>query len=105
MSLDGQFAADFTQIGLNHDAVYFSANMFGPSTGLNGGFYSEIFQANNAKMRRGLGGFTPDGFLNMQGTGPGITAATRPFITDPPQPRLNVDGRSVGRAAPRTHRP
>jgi len=92
MSLDGQFAADFTQIGINHDAVYFSANMFGPSTGLNGGFYPEIFEANKAKMERGLGGFTAAGFFNMQGTGPGLTAATGPFVADTLQPALNIDG-------------
>jgi hypothetical protein len=91
MSLDGQFAADFTQIGINHDAVYFSANMFGPSTGLNGGFYAEIFEANKAKMERGQGGFTADGFFNMKATGPGTTAATGPFIADTVQPVVNID--------------
>ncbi|HEX9100373.1 MAG TPA: hypothetical protein VF956_12865 [Candidatus Dormibacteraeota bacterium] len=91
MSQDGQFAADFTQIGVNRDAVYFSANMFGPSTGLNGGFYAEIFEANKAKMERGQGGFTADGFFNMQATGPGTTAATGPFIADTVQPVMNID--------------
>jgi hypothetical protein len=91
MSLDGQFAADFTQIGINHDAIYFSANMFGPSTGLNGGFYAEVFEANKAKMERGQGGFTADGFFNMQATGPGTTAATGPFIADTVQPAINTD--------------
>ncbi len=91
MSLDGQFAADFTQIGINHDAVYFSANMFGPATGLNGGFYAEIFEANKAKMERGQGGFIADGFFNLQATGPGITAATGPFIADTVQPVVNID--------------
>jgi hypothetical protein len=91
MSLDGQFAADFTQIGINRDAVYFSANMFGPSTGLNGGFYAEIFEANKAKIERGQGGFTADGFFNMQATGPGTTKATGPFIADTVQPVLNID--------------
>ncbi len=92
MSLDGQFAADFTQIGINGDAVYFSANMFGPSTGLNGGFYAELFEANKKKMEHGQGGFTADGFFNLQAQGPGLTAATGPFLADTVQPALNVDG-------------
>jgi hypothetical protein len=91
MSSDGQFAADFTQIGFNHDAVYFSANMFGPSTGLNGGFYAEIFEANKAKMERGRGGFTADGFFNLQAQGPS-TPTTGPFIADTVQPTMNIDG-------------
>jgi hypothetical protein len=92
MSLDGQFAADFTQIGINADAVYFSANMFGPSTGLNGGFYAEIFEANKAKMERGRTGFTADGFFDMKVTGPGNTAATGPLLADTLNPALNLDG-------------
>lgn len=92
MSLDGQFAADFTQIGVNRDSVFFSANMFGPATGLNGGFYAEVFEANKAKMERGQGGFTADGFFNLQAHGPGLTAATGPFIADTVQPALSVDG-------------
>ncbi|HEX3508811.1 MAG TPA: hypothetical protein VHW94_10510 [Candidatus Dormibacteraeota bacterium] len=92
MSLDGQFAADFTQIGLNGDAVYFSANMFGPSTGLNGGFYGEIFEANKSKMERGKASFTADGFFNMKVTGPGNTAATGPLLADTLNPALNLDG-------------
>jgi hypothetical protein len=92
MSLDGQFAADFTQIGVNGNGVYFSANMFGPSTGLNGGFYAEIFEANKAKMERGKAGFTADGFFNMQVTGPGNTAATGPLLADTLQPALDMDG-------------
>jgi hypothetical protein len=92
MSLDGQFAADFTQIGVNRDGVFFSANMFGPSTGLNGGFYAEVFEANKARMQRGEGGFTADGFFNLQGQGPGLTAATGPFLADTVQPALNLDG-------------
>ena len=94
MSLDGQFLSDFTQIGLNHDAVYFSANMFGPSTGLNGGFYAEVFEANKAKMERGRGGFTADGFFNLQAQGPS-TPTTGPFIADTVQPSMNLD-RSAG---------
>ena len=91
MSLDGQFAADFTQIGVNRDGVFFSANMFGPSTGTNGGFYAEVFEANKARMERGLGGFTADGFFNLQAQGP-ASATAGPFIADTVQPALNVDG-------------
>jgi hypothetical protein len=91
MSLDGQFAADFTQIGLNHDAVYFSANSFGPGSGLNGGFYAEMFEANKSKMEHGRGGFTADGFFNLQAQGPS-TPTTGPFIADTVQPSMNLDG-------------
>jgi hypothetical protein len=97
MSSDGQFAADFTQIGINHDAVFFSANMFGPGTGLNGGFYAEVFEANKAKMERGRGGFTADGFFNLNAQGPGTVIAGTPFVADTVQPALNIDG-SAGRA-------
>ncbi len=92
MSLDGQFAADFTQIGINRDAVYFSANMFGPSTGLNGGFYGELFEANKAQMEHGQAHFSADGFFNLQGHGPGTTSTTGPFLADTIQPALNLDG-------------
>jgi hypothetical protein len=91
MSLDGQFAADFTQIGINKDAIYFSANMFGPFDLIHFGFYAEVFEANKAKMERGQGGFTADGFFNMRASGPGITAATGPFLADTLQPALNID--------------
>jgi hypothetical protein len=91
MSLDGQFAADFTQIGINKDAVYFSANMFGPFDQIHFGFYAEVFEANKSKMERGQGGFTADGFFNMRASGPGITAATGPFLADTLQPALNID--------------
>ena len=70
MSLDAQFAADFTQIGVNAAAVFFSGNMGGPSTGLNGGFYAEVFEANKANMELGQGGFTAEGFFNLQAQGP-----------------------------------
>jgi hypothetical protein len=91
MSQDGQFAADFTQIGLNRDAVYFSSNMFGPFDLIHFGFYAEVFEANKANMERGQGGFTADGFFNMRASGPGVTAATGPFLADTLQPALNID--------------
>lgn len=91
MSLDGEFAADFTQIGVNREGVFFSANMFGPATGPNGGFYAEVFEANKARMERGQGGFTAAGFFNLQAHGPASTTAGA-FIADTVQPALNVDG-------------
>jgi hypothetical protein len=91
MSQDGQFAADFTQIGINRDAIYFSSNMFGPFDLVHFGFYAEVFEANKAKMERGQGGFTADGFFNMRASGPGITSATGPFLADTLQPALNID--------------
>jgi hypothetical protein len=87
--VNGQkFAADFTQLGINSQAVYFSANMFGEQ----GGFFAELFEANKAQMEKGQAHFTADGFFNLQGTGPGNTAATGPFLADTVQPTLNLDG-------------
>lgn len=81
--------ADFTQIGINSDAVYFSANMFSQD----GNFYdyAELFEANKARMEKGLGNFTADGFFNLQATGPG-TGSTGPFLADTVQPTVNLDG-------------
>src|SRR5450759_983572 len=87
--VNGQkFAADFTQIGINSQAVYFSANMFGEQ----GGFFAELFEANKSQMEAGQAHFTADGFFNLQGTGPGTTAKTGPFFADTVQPTLNLDG-------------
>jgi hypothetical protein len=82
-----KFAADFTQLGINSQAVYFSANMFGES----GGFFAELFEANKAQMEKGQAHFSADGFFNLRGTGPGTTAATGPFLADTVQPTLNLD--------------
>src|SRR5207302_474971 len=71
MSLGFPMAADFTQIGLSHDAVFFSANMF--SSNKKNNFYAEVFEANKAKMEQGLGGFSADGFFDILGSGPGVT--------------------------------
>ena len=86
--VNGQkFAADYTQLGVNSQAVYFSGNMFGEQ----GGFFAEIFEANKAQMEKGQAHFTADGFFNLRGTGPG--SATRgPFLADTVQPALNLDG-------------
>ena len=81
------FAADYTQIGVNGQAIYFSGNMFGSQ----GHFYAEVFEANKAQMEQGLADFTADGFFNLQGTGPGTTAATGPFFADTVQPTVNLD--------------
>lgn len=90
-SLDGQFANDYTQIGVNGQAFYVSANMFGPATGINGGFYAELFEANKAQMEQGTANFTPDAFYNMLGFGPGTRKFGSPFIADTVQPTLNLD--------------
>lgn len=80
------FGADYTQIGINSQAVYFSGNMFGS----NGGFYAEVFEANKAQMEKGQAHFTADGFFNLRGTGPGAPASN-PFLADTVQPALNLD--------------
>jgi hypothetical protein len=82
-----KFAADYTQLGINSQAVYFSANMFGE----NNGFFAELFEANKAQMEKGQAHFTADGFFNLRGTGPGTTTATGPFLADTVQPTLNLD--------------
>jgi hypothetical protein len=83
-----QFGADYTQIGINSQAVYFSGNMFGEQ----GGFFAELFEANKAQMESGGTSFTADGFYNLRVTaGPGITGQTGPFLADTVQPTLNLD--------------
>jgi hypothetical protein len=91
MSHGTPFAADFTQIGINRDALFFSANMFG----LQGGFYAEVFEANKAQMEAGRANFTADGFANIQGNGPGIPIANvGPFLADTLQPVSDLGGGS-----------
>jgi hypothetical protein len=92
MSMGANFGADYTQLGINGQAVYFSANMFGNA----GGFYAELFEANKAKMEAGKGGFTADGFFNLRANGPGLTAATGPFLADTVNPAINLDGSAGG---------
>jgi hypothetical protein len=85
------FAADFTQIGLNDNALFFSANMFG----LHHGFYAEVFEANKAQMEAGQANFTADGFANLKGVGPGIPIArVGPFLPDTVQPIFTLGGGS-----------
>lgn len=93
MSMGQPFAADYTQLGINGQAVYFSANMF---ANVGNGFYAELFEANKARMEKGQGGFTADGFFNLQANGPGITASTGPFLADTVQPAANLDGSAGG---------
>src|SRR4029077_621065 len=81
-----KFGADYTQIGINGQAVYFSGNMFGES----GGFFAEIFEANKAQMEAGKTHFTADGFMQLQIVGP-WAPASRPFIADTVQPTLTLD--------------
>lgn len=96
-SLDGAFFNDFTQIGLNGQAVYVSLNMFNfDPTSLNGGFYAELFEANKAQIERGKAGFKADGFFNLQAHGPGAPASS-PFIADTVHPAMNLDGSAGGR--------
>jgi hypothetical protein len=93
MTMGQPFAADYTQLGVNSQAVYLSANMFGN----NGGFYAELFEANKAQMEKGKDHFTAAAFFNLQGTGPGTTSKTGPFLADTVQPALNLDN-SAGTA-------
>jgi hypothetical protein len=89
MSMGRNFGADYTQLGINGQAVYFSANMF---SNTDNGFYAELFEANKAQMEKGKGNFTADGFFNLRANGPGITAATGPFLADTVNPSINLDG-------------
>jgi hypothetical protein len=98
MGLGTGLAADFTQMGLNANAVFFSGNMFSASNGSFG--YAEIFEANKARMERGEAGFTADGFVNLQGTGPGTTAQTGPFLADTVQPTLDLSDNAQGQNNP-----
>src|SRR5438045_4662557 len=64
MTMGQPFAADFTQLGMNSQAVYLSANMFG--VGPSGGFYAELFEANQAQMEKGKRNLTADAFFNLR---------------------------------------
>ncbi len=89
MSLGTTNVADFTQVGLSDDAVFFSANMFDQAG--DAYEYAEIFEANKHQMERGQANFTPAGFFNLQAQGPGGA-----FLADTVQPVLNLDGGSAG---------
>jgi len=92
MADGANFAADYTQVGFSGNAFLFSANMFGNA----GGFYAEALEANKAEMEAGTANFTADGFRNIQGSGPGITSATGPFLADTMEPVQSVDGSGGG---------
>jgi hypothetical protein len=94
MMMGQPFFADYTQLGINGQAVYFSANMF--NQGGTAFLYAELFEANKARMEKGQGGFTADGFFNLRASGPGITASTGPFLADTVQPAANLDGSAGG---------
>ncbi len=95
MSLGRPFIADYTQLGINGQGVYFSANMFEANPPFSFP-YAELFEANKAKMERGLGGFTADGFFNLRANGPGLNATTGPFLADTMNPALNIDSSAGG---------
>jgi hypothetical protein len=86
--------ADFTMLGIDGQAIYFSANMFTQD----GNFYAwaEVFEANKANMEGGQSDFTAAGFYDLQANGPGITPVTGPFIADTVQPAINLDGSANG---------
>lgn len=91
-SLDGVFVNDYTQIGLNSQAMFGSLNMF--NIDANGnilGAYAEVFEANKAQMENGSAHFKADAFFNLQAAGPGTTAKTGPFFADTVQPAMNLD--------------
>jgi hypothetical protein len=87
MADGANFAADYTQVGFSGNAFMFSANMFGNA----GGFYAEALEANKSQMEAGTANFTADGFRNIQGSGPGITSATGPFLADTLEPVMSID--------------
>jgi len=98
MSLGKTFAgqlvgADYTQLGFDGQAVYFTANMFTQD----GTRYAwaELFEANKAQMESGLAGFTAAGFYNLQASGP-ATAKAGPTVVDTVQPAMNLDGSANG---------
>jgi hypothetical protein len=91
MAAGADFAADYTQVGFNGNAFFFSANMFGN----HGGFYAEILEANKAQMEAGLASFSADGFRNLQATGPGTTTQTGAFLADTVQPVQTIGSGSA----------
>lgn len=88
-----QVGADYTQLGFDSQAVYFTANMFTQD----GNFYAwaELFEANKSQMESGLAHFTAAGFYNLKAVGPG-SAKAGPFIADTVQPAMNLDGSAGG---------
>ena len=89
MSLGTTNVADFTQIGFDRHAVYFSANVFNQEGSAYE--YAEIFEANKSEMEAGGAAFTATGFFNLQAHGPGGD-----FLADTVQPVLNLDGGGAG---------
>jgi hypothetical protein len=99
MSGGRPFTADYTQVGFNGDAVFFSANMFRSDNGP--GFYAEIFEANKAQMMNGQNDFHALGFRDIQATSPGTAIANvGPFLADTLQPVQTVDSNG-GRSSKR----
>ena len=89
MSLGTTNAADFTMIGFDAHAIYFSANMFNQEGTAYS--YAEIFGASKARMEAGLP-VTAHGFFNLTVSGPGGS-----LQVDTVQPALTEDpGRGPG---------
>ena len=89
MSLGTTNGADFTMIGFDDKAIYFSANMFNQEGSAYE--YAEVFGASKAKMEAGLP-VTAHGFFNLTVSGPGGS-----LQVDTVQPALTEDrGRGPG---------
>jgi hypothetical protein len=81
--------ADFTQLGMDRDGLYFSGNMFNaPGTAYE---YAELFEANKRLMERGSTAFTASGFRSITVTGPGGT-----YLVDTVQPVLTLGSDADG---------
>jgi hypothetical protein len=84
MSLGTTNAADFTMIGLDANAIYFSGNMFNQEGTAYS--YAEIFGASKARMEAGLP-VTAHGFFNLTVSGPGGSLqvdTVQPALTEDP---------------------
>lgn len=87
MSLGTDFGADFTMIGFDSHALYFSADMY--SNDGNSFEYAEIFGASKAQMEAGAP-VTAHGFSNLTVTGP---ATATQVSTVQPSMVVQQDGR------------
>jgi hypothetical protein len=90
MTLGTTNGADFTMIGFDDQAVYFSANMFDSVT--SNYSYAEIFGASKARMEAGES-VTAHGFFNLIVTGPAGA-----FAVDTVQP-VETEGQGSGPGA------
>ncbi len=91
MTLGKSVITDYTQFGMNNDAVFFSSNIFNlAGTRFD---YAEIVEANKAQMEAGSANFTADAFLNLRAHGPGGN-----FLADTVQPALDLNPGDAGPA-------